>query len=226
MIEEADDLVTGWASTVLPHAEVLLGRPEEDKSGAGVRIHLLELVQKPQPRGQQKPPVQMSLRYLVTTWADEPRDAHKLLGELVFAAADRTDFEVELEPLADSLWSALGATPRPHFVMRVPVSRERAQPETKLVRKPLVVHATGMSRLAGQIVGPDDMPVPDAYIELPNLRRSTRSDSSGHFEFDAIPSDPPVKELHIRAKGRDFALEGDPSLDGHPVVIRLDLVEA
>lgn len=226
MIEEADDLVTEWASSVLPRADVALGRPEEEKAGAGVRIHLLELVQKPLPRGQRKPPLQMSLRYLVTTWADEPRHAHKLLGDLVFAASESTDFEVELEPLPDSIWPALGATPRPHFVMRVPVSRERAQPETKLVRKPLVVHATRLSRLEGRIIGPDDIPVPDAYIELPSLRRFTRSDPSGHFEFDAIPSDPPVKELHIRAKGRDFALAGDPSLDGHPVVIRLDLVEA
>jgi hypothetical protein len=225
VIEAADDLVTEWATSVLPRTKVSLGRPADDKTGAGVRIHLLELIQKPVPRGTQRPPLQMTLRYLVTTWAEEPRAAHKLLGELVFAASDRTDWEVELEPLPDSIWPALGVAPRPHFVMRVPLSRERAQRAAKLVRKPLVVHAAEMSRLEGVVLGPDDTPIPDAYIELPALRRFTRSDPSGRFEFDAVPSHPPIKDLHIRAKGRDFALDGDPSLNGEPVVIRLDLVE-
>jgi hypothetical protein len=227
MIDETDDLLVQWAETVVPKADVSLERPQDERSGTGVSIHLLDLVADPVPRANRKPNVlRISLRYLVTTWADDPRVAHKLLGELAFAAMEEADFGVELEPLAASFWEALGIPPRPHLLLRVPVRRESDEPTPKLVEKPLVVHATDLTTLEGVIVGPKAVPVPDAFVELPALHRYTRSDGNGRFSFAGIPVEPPVKKLLVHTKGRDFSIDRDSSSDGRPLVIELDFVEA
>jgi hypothetical protein len=227
VIEQADDLLTEWAGEVLPRATVSLARPKEERPGSGVSIHLLDLVEGPMPRGVRRPTVlQMSLRYLVTTWAKDERAAHRLLGELAFAAIDHEDFELDLEPLPSSFWEAVGVTPRPHVLLRVPVRRERPEPVVKRVEEPLVVHTTGMTKLEGVIVGPGDVPVPDAFIELPELQRYTRSDGKGRFAFSGLPADPPVGKVRIHAKGRDFSLRPDGSVDGRGMLIELDFVEA
>ena len=227
MIDETDDLLVHWAETVVPKADVSLERPQDERAGAGVSIHLLDLVANPVPRANRKPTVlRMSLRYLVTTWADDPRAAHKLLGELAFAAMEEADFDVELEPLPASFWEALGVSPRAHLLLRVPVRRESDEPTPKLVEKPLVVHATDLTTLEGVIVGPKAVPVPDAFVELPALQRFTRSDGNGRFSFAGIPMEPPVKKLLVHTKGRDFSIDRDSSSDGRPLVIELDFVEA
>jgi hypothetical protein len=227
MIDETDDLLVQWAGTVLPRADVSLERPQDERAGSGVSIHLLDLVANPLPRANRKPTLlRMSLRYLVTTWADDPRAAHKLLGELAFAAMEEADFDVELEPLPAAFWEALGVSPRAHLLLRVPVRRQSDEPAPKLVEKPLVVHATDLTTLEGVIVGPKDVPVPDAFVELPALQRFTRSDGNGRFSFTGIPAEPPVKNLLVHTKGRDFAIDRDSSSDGRPLVIELEFVEA
>jgi hypothetical protein len=227
MIDETDDLLVKWAERVVPKADVSLERPRDDGAGAGVSIHLLDLVADPLPRADRKPSVlRMSLRYLVTTWAEDPRRAHKLLGELAFAAMEETGFEVELEPLSPAFWEALGTTPRAHMQLRVPVRRPSEVRVARLVEKPLVVQATDLTTLEGVILGPRDVPVPDAFVELPALQRFTRSDGNGRFSFVGIPVEPPVKKLLVHTKGRDFSIDRDSSADGRPLVIELDFVEA
>ena len=227
MIDETDDLVVKWAERVVPKVDVSLEHPRDDAKGAGVSIHLLDLVSDPVPRANRKPSVlRMSLRYLVTTWAEHPRSAHRLLGDLAFAAMEEPEFEVELTPLPGDFWEALGASPRAHLLLRVPVRRESEVRVAKLVEKPLVVHAADLTTLEGLILGPKAVPVPDAFVELPALQRFTRSDGSGRFSFAGIPAQPPVTRLLVHAKGRDFSIDRDSSADGRPLVIELDFVEA
>ena len=227
VIEQADDLVTKWVGEVLPKATVSLDRPKAERPGSGVSIHLLELVEGPMPRGVRRPTVlEMSVRYLVTTWAKDERAAHRLLGELAFAAIEHEDFELDFEPMPSSFWEAVGVAPRPHVLLRVPVRRERRERLAKRVEQPLVVHTTGMTNLEGVIVGPGDVPVPDAFIELPGLQRYTRSDRKGRFVFAGLPADPPVGKVRIHAKGRDFSLSPDGAADGRAMLIELDFVEA
>jgi hypothetical protein len=56
-------------------------------------------------------------------------------------------------------------------------------------------------------------------------RASTRTSTSGTFRFPAVPTGPDPVRLAIRAKGRTFSVDVDPS-DGEPVVVRCDLLEA
>jgi hypothetical protein len=227
VIDEADDLVVKWAESVVQGPEVALERPEEAASGRGVSVHLVGLAESPLPRDLRAPPLlQMSLRYLVTTWAEDVRTAHKLLGDLVFAAMEQADFEVDLEPLPHAYWDALGVSPRPHLVLRVPLRKQLERPATKLIEKPLVVYAAPVMKLEGTVVGAGEIPIADALIGLPGLQRFTRSDGQGHFSFDGVPAAPPVRSLSIRAKGREFSTTRDPATGGRPMVIKLDFVEA
>jgi len=93
-----------------------LEAPGVRPTGRGVGLYLLELIQSPPPSTSRRPPLQLALRYLVTAWSDKPEDAHQMLVDLMFAAMENSDFQVEQEPVPLTLWTALTVPPRPSFV--------------------------------------------------------------------------------------------------------------
>ncbi len=223
MIEKVDEHLRDWVEAILGPVSVSLAPPADKQNGPGVNLYLFELIDTPPARGTKRPPLQLSLDYLVTTWAEEPQEAHRLLGELVFAAMESTDFDVELEPLPATTWAAFGVPPQPSFVLRVPLRRERPEPDISLVRRPLVVRAAPTTSLHGMVVGPEDMPIAGAIVELPSLQRSKRTDTSGRFHFSPIPAQPRKKVLCIRAKGKELTVTVEqPTSESEPVVISFD----
>src|SRR6266850_5283921 len=131
-----------WVGTVVEGGYVSLGPPDNQRAGRGVGLYLLELVQSPPPSSNKRPPLQLALRYLITAWSGTPEDAHQMLVALMFAAMENKEFQVELEPLPVTVWTAFGVPPRPSFILRVPLRQERPQPQTKLVREPLRVESS------------------------------------------------------------------------------------
>ena len=200
MIEQADDALAAWAGEVLPGASVSLA-PD---AAADVVLDLVELRERDRRAGE------VALRYRVTTGGDDVRERHRRLGELLFAALARPGYDVDLTPDP-----AAGA---PSFVIAVAVGGSTPVPASP-VRGPLVLRDTGVRRLAGTILGPGDVPVADAYVELPLLGLTTRSDRRGHFTFPAVPTEP-AAQLVVHAKARTFPF----SVDGSDVELRLDLV--
>jgi hypothetical protein len=231
VIDQVDANLTSWVQDVLGPVSVSLHPPQlvETRSletGSGVHLYLIEMIEKPPPRGTERPPLQLLLRYLVTTWADEPQEAHRLLGELVFAAMENAEFEVELEPAPAATWAAFGVPPQPSFVLRVPLQQERPQPAVRLVRAPLVMHVAPSAILRGTVLGPDDVPLAGATVELPSLLRSTRTDAQGRFHFANVPGESSLKLLRVKAKGRQLSVTLDqPPSDEEPLVIRFDLLD-
>src|SRR2546421_5963544 len=139
MIDQVDRRLADWiAGTLDKKVEVSLAPPSEQATGQGVGLYLLELISNPLPRGMRRPPLQLMLRYLVTTRADKPEEAHRMLGELVVAAMENPEFEVEQESLPVAVWSAFGIVPRPAFVLRVPFRHERPERLAPRVRQPVV----------------------------------------------------------------------------------------
>jgi hypothetical protein len=226
MIETIDARLVEWVQSVVGPVTVSLEPPLTGSDEESVSVYLLELVRLPPPRGQERPPLQLALRYLVTVRADGPERAHHLLGELVLAALEQVDLTVQLEPPSAGMWSALGVVPQPCFVLQVPLRRERAQPDLKLVRQPLIVRASPITSLRGVLLGPGDVPLAGARVELGRLQLGVRADRKGRFHFETIPADSVGQWLIVKVKGREFRvdLEG-PIADGEPVVIRLDLAE-
>ncbi|XXF77107.1 carboxypeptidase regulatory-like domain-containing protein [Myxococcaceae bacterium GXIMD 01537] len=227
MIDLVDQRLKAWTGRVLGEVPVSLAAPDPRSVENGVCLYLLELGSLPPPRTEKRPPLQLAACYLVTVGAESPERAHFLLGELAFAAMDEKDFEVDLTPVPVAVWTGLGVLPRPSFRLRVPVRRERAMPAVPRVRLPLVAHALPISdSLAGVVVGPGDVPVPGALVELPSLRLSTRTDARGTFRFPSVPPASTLGRLEVRARGEVLALGAEAlATEGSPLVIRLPLKE-
>ena len=223
MIDEIDQRLKEWMESVTDGITVSLAPRANAQSGSGVSVYLLQLAEKPPARTVDRAPLQLALHYLVTTWADEPEEAHRLLGELVFAAMETPEFEVDLETLSPETWIALNVEPRPSFVLRVPLRKERPQPSAKRVRTPLVVQVEPVASLHGRVLGPDDTPVMGASVEIPALQVATRTDVQGRFSFRSVPGGQGGSTLRVRAKGQERRVTvEEPTSEASPVVIRFD----
>ena len=223
MIDQTDRRLQEWVQTTLGLDAVSLEPPHDGQDGRGISLFLIELREAPAPRGTTRPPLQLALRYLITAWAPEPAESHRLLGELVLAAMEQPDFQVELEPSPPALWTALGVTPRPAFFLRIPLRLERPEPPVHRVRVPLVVRAAPMTTLQGTVVGPGDVPIMGARVELVGLGTPAYTDSAGHFAFTGVPGEMPSHRLHVQAKGRAIDLTLDQTaLEREPLIIRFE----
>src|SRR5208283_5349055 len=121
--------------------------------------------------------------------ADQPEEAHRLLGEIVFAAMDDPEFEVDLSPLPVNVWRAFGVPPQPSFILKVPVGKEKPKPKVGIVRQPLVVKWASLTSLHGIVLGPGDVALSGARVEFPGLDLVTHTDSNGRFRFSTVPSE-------------------------------------
>lgn len=223
MIDNIDQQLIDWVGTVLKGEKVSLAKPSSSEKGRGIFLYLMELNPIPKVREQDGTTLQCSLRYLVTAWAEEPSQAHQLLGKLAFAAMENTEFEVDFEPLSPASWTAFGVEPRPSFFLRLPVRQHRAFPPTKLVTQPLVLHTSPIHTFTGVVYGPEETPIMGAKVEVPALQLSTQTDSMGQFYFPGLPKDEAVT-LRVRAKGQEVNVTIDPMDEkSEPLVIPLTL---
>lgn len=226
MIDEVDQRLKAWVGHVIGETPVSLAVPAQGSREQGVSLYLLELGALPPARTGRRVPLQFCVCYLITVGDESPERAHRLLGELVFAALEAPEFQVELAPVPVELWAALGVAPQPAFRLRLPVRRERAEPNIARVRAPLVVQSSPSEALLGCVVGPGDIPIPGAVVELPTLNLSTRTDARGFFRFPFVPPLKTLGALEVRAKGEVLHVESEAlaSSEG-PLVIRLPLKE-
>jgi hypothetical protein len=146
-----------------------------------------------------------------------------MLGALVVAALENPEFEVEQEPLPLALWTSLGIAPRPSFVLRVPFRHDRPQKLAPPVRKPIIIKQLPLISFEGQVLGPEDIPLMDARVELPALELFTNTDSKGRFHF-SVPAMRGSRLLRVRAKGQEFSINTEQAgSDEDPLVIHLQL---
>jgi hypothetical protein len=188
---------------------------------ADVVLYLYELGDLPPARGDQRPPIQVQLRYLVTTWG---ADARKNLGDLLFAALQQPDYDVRFPDGMSAYWSAVGIAPRPSFVLAVSARQDMDLAPAPPVRSGLTLQSVGAQQLEGIVLGPADVQIADAFIEIPALGLTTRSDTRGRFRFAAVPASSSALSLRVRAKAQDFPFTVDPSAP-QPVTLRLDLAK-
>jgi hypothetical protein len=225
VIEEADGRLADWVGTVVQGAEVSFDVPAASASGRGVGLYLFEVVPEAAARNGPNPPLQASLRYLVTAWDESPQEAHTLLGNLLFAAMETPDLEVDAASIPISAWEAFGVAPRPSFVLRVPLRRERPDTTAPRVRGPLVVHAVAMVPMRGRVVGPGDVPLTGARVEVPSLNLSASTDRNGNFYFAGVPAEPSTVRLRVKARGKELALAVERPAADEPLLIRFEPLE-
>jgi hypothetical protein len=220
MIDRIDQKLTSWIQEALGAVNVSLEPPSTGADARGVSLYLLDLVCSPPPRGARRPPLQFALRYLVTTWADQAEEAHRLLGEIVFAALAEPDFDVLFEPLPPESWLAFGVAPRPAFLLQVPVRQEQPQPRAGIVRHPLVVNTVPVRVVQGVVVTTDGVPLTGVRVSLSGISNATTTDAEGRFRLEMAPADGSAQSLRARVRGREH--QHTLPQDGEPVIIRID----
>jgi hypothetical protein len=223
MIEQADKELQAWVQGTLPEVEVRLGVPGDFKGKKGVSLYLLALAEPLQAWVNRHMAKSIALRYLITTWAENDAEAHVLLGKLVFAALEKREYEFNLAELPATLWSAFAIAPRPSFTLWVPCFIEQPAPSISLVREPLVLRGTPIRSFHGIVVGPGEMPIMGAGVELPALQLRGQTNAQGRFFFATIPSEPHEFQLVVRAKGhvQNVTVE-QPASDKDPFIVRFD----
>jgi hypothetical protein len=222
MFDHSDGQLEEWARGVLGgEVAIALEPPGPAAPQHVVSLYLLELAPEPPARNTTRAPLQIAARYLVTTYAPAPGEAHRLLGELAFAALEQPGFEVDLASLPTELWAAFGVPPRPAFVVRVMVRRPRPEPAVPRVRMPLIMQAQPMAGLEGVVLGPEDIPLAGARVELPGLDRVTHTDARGRFYLPGVPRAGGSQRLRVSAKGSLQELIVEPAQPA-PLVIRFD----
>lgn len=225
MIENIDQRIGVWAESVLAGVELSFAAPQALDKKPLIGVYLLDLLPAPSAPITRRRPLQIALRYLITTSAPAPEDAHRMLGMLAFAAMEEADFEVELEPLSATLWQAFGVPPRPSFRLCVPVVMERPEPVAPRVRRPVDVRHSPLTALAGLVLGPGDLPLPNIEVALPSVGLSTLTDAAGRFRFAPIPGDTATGHFRLRAKGTEVMVEPAPKPAG-PLILRFDAMES
>jgi Carboxypeptidase regulatory-like domain len=223
-IRDVEDWLHGWVESVDPQAKVSIAPPKETASGRGVALHLIELARNPPLRSTAAPALQLQVGYSVTTWAEEPLVAGRLLVDLGLDALGQTAVDVDFTPRDPQFWVALKVAPRPSFTIRLPVRRVPPAADTKRVRFPLVLTSARRMVVAGVVRGPQDTPLSGALVELVGLDRATRTDRSGHFAFAGVPQTDAGIRLRVRAKGVELhvPVRGDKA-EASELSIQLDL---
>lgn len=206
MITEADNQILEWTKAVLGEPIGILNPPASERQGRGVGIHLLEVTPETIERSATRPRLQLWLKYLITSWADSTAEAHHLLDQLFEAAMQHPEFEIQTELPGPAWWQAFGSVPQPSLALRTRAWKELAPKPVKLVRKSIVETVPGRP-LEGVVIGPEDIPIADAAVELPALNLSTRTGPHGEFHFANVPVSSGLRTLRVRARGREMNVD-------------------
>ena len=225
MFDKVDKEIEAWVREAIPDAAVAIGPPQVREDKATVGLYLLDAI----PEAARMPapqPLQIYLRYLVTTSGPDAIEAPGRLGELMFAAMNHANWEVEKGGNDPGLWTALGIPPQPAFRLRVPVRFARTTRKAPLVHSPLEIQGAKMSPVHGVVVGPGGVGIADARVEWVDMNLWTRTDPRGQFGF---PAAPPLDSASIRleVKGRVLVIPGkDLPRTDRGVEIRVTNLEA
>ncbi len=219
MIDQADERLGEWVRGVLGDVHVSFAPPGV---APGIHLYLLEIAEAKEPQTTSPPPLRFRLRYLVTAAAEDPREAHRQLGELLFAALADPAVDIALDAAPAAVWQALGIAPQPTFMLEVPLERARERRPAVPVRE-VMLGSSPLGELAGVVVGPGDIPLAQARVELPALSRSTVTDSRGRFQLSGVPLGAAAGEMQVHARGRRWTLP--VAAGATPLIVRLDLME-
>jgi len=133
VLEFIASLDSGAPALLVPPAS---GFASEDRC---ISIYLLEIKLPTSPVTRALKGLSISMRYLVTTFAEEEAVAHDFLEEILKAVWLNKDYQLELVPPPESLWLALDVPPRPCIIIEAYREISFAEDEIQVVTKDLIL---------------------------------------------------------------------------------------
>lgn len=218
MIDTIDQQLRDWVNSTVAGLDILMSMPPATVDRCTVSLSLYELDNAVPARREGPRPIELTLRYLVTTYAESPIDAHRAFGQLLFAAIENPAFCVDTRPLPIEVWQAFDAAPRPAFRLEMPLVRER-QTSTALITKPVEVRVSPIRSLHGFVLSPDGVPIRQARVEIPGTSNVTYTDTRGRFQFRSASTFADKLALRVVARGFERSFSESLSTD-KPILIR------
>jgi hypothetical protein len=213
--DEATRTLSEWIGSVTPDTPVNVRSSSDWSPHKGIALRLLSIRPLAAPRGRQ-PTQNLQLCYLVSVTLDDVLAEHRTLGELVFALADRTDYQLLSQDAATALRSEMSFPPCAGVMLAVNLQRQKQIARMPPVRRPVVVRTAPVAAVEGIVVGPEDVPLMDARVEAPALNLSSQTDFRGRFR---LPAAPPTKLIASKNNIRvAIDWQGD-----QPLTIRIPL---
>jgi hypothetical protein len=214
MLSDSQEELMAWVRGV-SDAEVSFARPApEPGDGASVSLYLIEMRGRSPLSPARVDRHQLELGYLVTASSSEASAANQLLVDLCFAAMEQPGMEVDLEPVDNRLWQALGVPPQPSFRVTMPLRRRRPAPDIRPVLKPLGIEHAAISTLT------------EARVELPDVGRAAMTNRVGAFRLDGVPQGKRPVRVVVKARGREVTRDIGAREARSPVVITINPTEA
>lgn len=224
MFEQSDQKLSAWINAVAAGARISFEPPGAPAAEPTVVLYLLDFKRLTSSPAARSPQPQLLLNYLVTVQASDQSAAHKLMGTLVAAAVQQTEFEYEFAPPPLEAWQALAAKPAPAFTIKVPVALPVAEQTAPRIKAPPQVRMGPVSSFSGRMLGPGEIPLADTDVELVAAGRYTRTDAAGNFSFAGIDPNQHRRGYLIRAKRRELLVE-PANATQEPVVIHFEQLE-
>jgi hypothetical protein len=208
--------------------------PQAGRKQQGINLHLLSIAPHAQAttRGERRTEAQLVLRYLVTTWAEQRELAESLLCMLALhllgrganGPDGRSEISVEATPAPEVL-AALGLPPRAALTLGLPLVHVEMEAPARRVTHPPSVLTEAAATLWGILLGPDELPIAAARVDLPAFGRSTETDEAGQFRITGVPANLADRTLHVRARGIERTFRLSAGNDGGPLTLRMSFAE-
>jgi hypothetical protein len=223
-------LAEEWVRPAIgPEVEVRVGSVGDPESSGGkaVLLTLIDIAPFPAPHRSVTPaPLQLRARYLVSVLGFDATEQGQCLAELAFQAGPLIRVELDPSPPGPAFWAALGTSARPALLVSVLLERERPSHKAPRVRTPLITRWSPSRPLAGVVLGPGDIPIAGALVEVEGSPLTTYSNHRGEFGFRSVPGAEPPPTLIVNAKGTQLRISvniADGSED--PLLIRVPIPE-
>jgi len=224
MIDTIDQLLRKWVGYVAGDVAISLSFEEKLETDLSISLCLMDILSMPMYGQGRRLPLQVRLRYLVSTEANDIEKAHQILGKLLFSAMEKPEFEVDLESVNMAVWQAFGIAPRPAFYLSLPMRVERKDTTKLISTSPELVYRK-MRDLDGVVMGSGNIPIPNGRIKLADMGRSVTADEQGCFHLASIPDKPTKRQFFISAKGQDFEIEATLPEEGKLLLLHLQTME-
>jgi hypothetical protein len=180
--DDATRAVSGWIASVLPDTPVSVRSCADWNNPKGIVVRLLSARPLPTSQGHRQA-LNIRLDYLVTLAFDDVMAEHHAIGELLFAAGDRADFQILSQEDAAALRREVNVPAVAGILLSMNLQRQKQQVRAPPVRRPLVVKSAPIGLIEGIVLGPADIPLVDAFVELPALNLSALTNFEGRFRL-------------------------------------------